>query len=472
MATPVTKTFAIGSAASVSAKPDCSDATQSASTACNRYNTTDNYRFDFSGESTTWKCLVPDRCGKPSDHLTVTTAPTIFSNVDVWASAADKKVISVNAIPLGVRKQIDAGNFKQCLPYEQGMPIPTTKSDGTLLSASEMVYVCGKTGTKAYKVKNATTAAFNEPVAFAALSADEQTRIGAYEVTDTITSDLFNPNSGAFSQTWTEKTGGYPLGKLVNIDNTVYKCLKPADCGSKDPSDDTAGTTWQSLPSEQVPPSSVVKEVPYSANDIYYGRDMVILDNKVYRCKAVDVEIDTDNVTNDCNSETPSATASYWKTTGLSVVREGSTVGGPFVADADYETNDIYIDVNVASPKVYRCTPGSKEKEVLCRKPYSATTSGWAIVSGATIPAGNEKILKNITYYQNWFNGLNYIKGDIVRVGFGDKTVDNLWLCNDDLTCSTTAPAVGQTAWSLTKTGYNVDPQNGLSYAKRQNFAF
>jgi len=109
---------------------------------------------------------------------------------------------------------------------------------------------------------------------------------------------------------------------------------------------------------------------------------------------------------------------------------------------------------------------------VLCRKPYSTTTSGWSIVTGATIPAGNEKILKNLRYTQGWFNGLNYIKGDVVRVGFGDKAVDNFWLCNDDLTCSSTQPASGQTAWTQTKTGYNVDPQNGLSYAQRQPFLY
>jgi len=85
---------------------------------------------------------------------------------------------------------------------------------------------------------------------------------------------------------------------------------------------------------------------------------------------------------------------------------------------------------------------------------------------------GNEKILKNLRYTQGWFNGLNYIKGDVVRVGFGDKAVDNFWLCNDDLTCSSTQPASGQTAWTQTKTGYNVDPQNGLSYAQRQPFLY
>jgi len=168
------------------------------------------------------------------------------------------------------------------------------------------------------------------------LTTAQKTLIDAYDVDDKIASDPFNPNSGAFSQTWTEKAAGYPLGKLVNIDNAVYKCLKPADCGTTDPSDDTAGTTWQSLPSEQVPPSSVVKEVPYSEADLYYSKNLVILNDKVYRCIAADVALDTENITNDCSSETPSATAKYWKQTGLTLNRTGSTVGGPFVADADY----------------------------------------------------------------------------------------------------------------------------------------
>jgi len=90
---------------------------------------------------------VPDRCGKSSDHLTVTTAPTIFSSVDVLASAADKKTISVKTVPKGVRKQLDAGDFKMCLPSETGMRIPSRKSYGTLLTAALMVYVCGKTET-------------------------------------------------------------------------------------------------------------------------------------------------------------------------------------------------------------------------------------------------------------------------------------------------------------------------------------
>jgi hypothetical protein len=46
----VEKTFAIGNSATVSAKPDCKDAAQSSTTACNRYNTSDNYRFTFSGD--------------------------------------------------------------------------------------------------------------------------------------------------------------------------------------------------------------------------------------------------------------------------------------------------------------------------------------------------------------------------------------------------------------------------------------
>ena len=164
--------------------------------------------------------------------------------MDVWKSDAAKKTMSVNAIPAGVRKQIYKGTFKKCLPYEEGMAIPSRKADGTLLSASEQVYVCGKTGSFAYRVKNYVTAALYDPATYATLTTETQNVAGAYEITDKIASDPFNPNSGEFSETWTAKAGGYPLGKLVNIDNGVYKCLKPADCGKTDPGDDDKGTVW------------------------------------------------------------------------------------------------------------------------------------------------------------------------------------------------------------------------------------
>lgn len=109
---------------------------------------------------------------------------------------------------------------------------------------------------------------------------------------------------------------------------------------------------------------------------------------------------------------------------------------------------------------------------MLCSKPYASGQSGWKIEAGAIPVANAEKIKKNITYYQGWKNGLYYVKGDIVRTGFGDQSIDTYWLCTNDLTCSVTQPATGQTVWTQTKTGYNVDPENGLAYAKRKNFLY
>lgn len=198
-----------------------------------------------------------------------------------------------------------------------------------------MVYVCGATGTNAYRVKNAVTAPFYDPVAFAALSDTVRATIDAYDVNDKIAADPFNPNSGEFSETWTKKAGGYSLDKIVNIDNGVYKCQKPALCGSTDPGSDKDGV-WLAMTSERVPPSSIVQEVDYSEASLYYNRDLVISDSKIYRCIAENVVIDTDNTTNDCNSEKPSASAKAWFLTGQDPARDKSIVGGPFVAEADY----------------------------------------------------------------------------------------------------------------------------------------
>lgn len=270
------------------------------------------------------------------------------------------------------------------------MSIPTKDSTGADLPDNKKLYVCGTNGT-AYRVKNATTAKLFEPFSYTKLTTAQQGFLNAYDVNVTIAAEEFNPNSGENSQYWTKKEGGYAQGKLVTMDNNLWRCESKDSCGTTDPGDNDT-TVWSVVTNERVPPSSLVREEDYNEKTPYTNLDLAIKGDVIYRCTAPDTVIGTET-TNDCQVNDPSTVndVEIWKPTSLKTDRAKPIDGGPFVADYNYKKGDYYADT--VNNKVYQCSPTNGYLgEMGCRQPFSATNSAWSEVAGAAPIVGAAKI--------------------------------------------------------------------------------
>jgi hypothetical protein len=158
--------------ATLTAQPDCTNLL-TVLPECIKFSTDEEYRFDFTG-NTTWKCLIPEKCGVPRDIYkpTQTEIPEQFLNPEIWQNQATvSKGLTIQSAPIEVLRALNNGGFTQCLGWSKGLSIPTLKWDQkkniAIGSLAKLPYVCGS--DKAFRVKDAVKAMMISPNDYKAL---------------------------------------------------------------------------------------------------------------------------------------------------------------------------------------------------------------------------------------------------------------------------------------------------------------